>query len=96
MHLDFHLIESKPIILKDGHPHKLIFTYQDPEFGNLKTMITVIIRDSRTYEIVYHSHPQNYSTAEKVAQNYDIDTEEDIPDSPVYNRLQEKTRLFQR
>jgi len=65
---DFHLIESKPIVLKDGHAHKLIFTYQDPEFGNLKTMITVLIRDSRTYEIAYHSHPQNYSTYVPIVQ----------------------------
>jgi polyhydroxyalkanoate synthesis regulator phasin len=31
----------------------------------------------------------------KVAQNYDIDMEEDIPDSPVYRRLQEKIQMLE-
>ncbi|HET7344495.1 MAG TPA: hypothetical protein VFJ05_01320 [Nitrososphaeraceae archaeon] len=33
--------------------------------------------------------------SKKVAQNYNINVEEDIPDSPIYRRLQEKIQMVE-
>jgi PsbP-like protein len=78
---NFQLIESRPTTLKDNLAHILVYTYNHPKFGLLKTMEIMLINLDRieidkVYSIYYYANLEKYSDylpfIQKIINSFEI------------------------
>lgn len=59
---DYQVIESSPIVVNGISAQKLVTTYSDSKFGNVKSMLVEMLKGDKQYEILYTSEPDKYDT----------------------------------
>jgi eukaryotic-like serine/threonine-protein kinase len=73
---DYQVIESIPITVKNNNVHRIVFTYNDSIFGDVKGMLVEILKGDKNYELLYTSEPEKYDqilpTIQKMIDSFEI------------------------
>ena len=59
---NYHLIESTPIIINNISAYKIVDTYSDSKFGNVKSMSIELLNGNKQYDILFTSGPEKYDS----------------------------------
>jgi serine/threonine-protein kinase len=65
---NYQLIESTPTVVNNMSANKIVHTYTDSKFGNVKAMLTDIRKGNKLYDLLFTSEPEKFDNLLPIIQ----------------------------
>ena len=76
---NYQVIESSPVIVNGNSAYKIVDTYSNSKFGNVKSMLVEVLKGNKLYDILYTAEPEKYDkllpTIQKMIDSFQITSE---------------------
>ena len=73
---NYQVIESTPIVVNNVSAYKIVDTYSDSKFGNVKSMSVELLKGNKLYDLLFTSEPEKFDvllpTIQKMIDSFQI------------------------